>query len=120
MDRDEQSNQVRIMVIRQETNDQNREQVSPKIEESSKEIENKVEINTLLSEKKCNREKEKMMHIEINIKGVKKQIIKKTKERRIIHPKKLRNTQEGLDMIRSGLINVFNLTIVNYLSLIHI
>ena len=29
-------------------------------------------------------------------------------------PKKQKNTQEELDMIRSGLINVFNPTIINY------
>ena len=63
-----------------ENNDQNREQVSQKIEDKGKEIENKVETNTSLSENKSNRDKEKMMHIEVNIKGVKKQIIKKTKK----------------------------------------
>ena len=44
----------------------------------------KEDQNALLSENKSNRDKEKMMHIEINIKRVQKQIIKKTKERRII------------------------------------
>ena len=71
----------------------------------------KEDQSTLLSEDKPNRDKEKIMPIEINIKGVKKQINKKTKERRIIRPKKIKNTREILEMIKGGLITVFNLPI---------
>ena len=96
----------------EETRDSGFKNLNETLDSTSEGI--KEDQNALLSANKSNRDKEKMMHIEINIKGVKKQIIKKTKEWRIIHPKKFRNTREGLDMIRSGLINVFNLTIVNY------
>ena len=91
--------------------------VSPKTEESRKEIEIREDQNALLSENKNNRDKEKMMHIEVNIKGVKKQIIKKTKERGIIRPNKRKNTREEVDMIKSGLVNVLNFPIVNYREL---
>ena len=77
----------------------------------------KEDQSALLSEEKPNREKEKIMPIEINIKGVKKQIIKKTKERRIIRLNKRKNTREEVDMIKSGLVNVLNLPIINYRGL---
>ena len=61
----------------------------------------KGDQSALLSEDKPNREKEKIMPIEIKIKGVKKQIIKKTKERGIIRLNKRKNTREEVDMIKS-------------------
>ena len=77
----------------------------------------KEDQSALLSQDKPNREKEKIMPIEINFKGVKKQIIKKTKERRIIRLNKRKNTREEVDVIKSGLVNVLNLPIVNYREL---
>ena len=62
-------------------------------------------IHILLSEDKPNGEKEKIMPIEVNIKGVKKQIIKKTCGKKII------NTREELEMNKGGVINVFNIPI---------
>ena len=46
--------------------------------------------------------------------GVKNQLIKKTTERGIIRPNKLKNTREELDMVRSGLVNIDNLSIINH------
>ena len=64
-----------------------------------------------------------MKQIEVNVNGIKKnQIIqkiktteeKKMKIRGIICPKKIKNTQEVLEMTRSGLINLLNLPIVHH------
>ena len=84
------------------------------IGDSSKEIEDKEETMALLSENKFNRNKENMKHIEINIKGVKHQIIMKTKEIGIIRPNKIKNTREELDMIKNELVNVLNLPIIDH------
>ena len=46
--------------------------------------------------------------------GIKNQIIKKTEERRMIRPKKVRITREILEMTRSGLINFINHPIINH------
>ena len=45
---------------------------------------------------------------------MKNQIVKKTTERGIIRPNKLKNTWEELDMVRSGLVNIDNLSIINH------
>ena len=46
--------------------------------------------------------------------GIKKQIIKKTEERRITHPKKIKNTREQWEMMNNGLINVLNILSTDY------
>ena len=96
-----------------ETLNKNREPVNQKIEDSRKEIQIKEDKSALLSENKNNTNKENIKHIEINSKGVKKnQIInkiKKTKEIGKICKKKLINTREELEMMKNGLINVFNI-----------
>ena len=76
-------NKTEIEII---SNDQNREQVSQKIENN----------------------------------GIKKQIIKKTEERRITHPKKIKNTREELEMTNNGLINVLNILSTDSVSYTHL
>ena len=84
--------------------DQIREPVNQKIE-GSKEIENKRDNSVLLSEKKHSRNKENNKYVETKTKKIGKR-----------RPKKQKNTQEELDMIRSGLVNVRNLPIANYIE----
>ena len=50
-------------------------------------------------------------HIEVNTKGVKNQVIQKIKQIGKLHQKKIINTKEELEMMKIGLINVFNLPI---------
>ena len=85
-------------------NDKNEEQLN-------KEIENKEDTSAVLTENKHNRNKENSKHIEINTKGVKNQVIQKTKKIGKIRPKKIINTREGLEMIKGGLLHVLNLPI---------
>ena len=51
--------------------------------------------------------------------GIKKQIIKKMEERRMIHPKKVRIMREILEMTRSGLVNFINHPIINQRTMIN-
>ena len=74
--------------------------VSPKTEESSKEIEIREYQGVILSENKNNNSKEDNKYLE-----------KKTKKIRKTCRKKIINTREELEMIKGGLINVFNLPI---------
>ena len=74
------------------------EQVNQKIEDSRKEIENKEDNRALLSENKPNRNKENIKHMEM-----------KTKKMRQMHQRKLIKTQEELEMMNNGLVNVLNI-----------
>ena len=106
-------------IIEEIPNDKNLEHLDQKIEGSSKEIENKEDKRALLSENKHNRDKANIKHIEVNIKGVKNQVTMKTKKIGKTHQRKLINTWEGLDMIKSGLVNVLNLPITDQREIIN-
>ena len=68
--------------------------------------------NTLLPQNKSNKNKEKLKHIGTNSRGVqKKQIIKKTKK---MHQIKLINTREELEMMKNGLLEMFNLPMTDH------
>ena len=56
-----------IETIKEIPNNKNMEQLNQKIEDNGEEIENKEETSALLSEKKHNRNKENIKHIEVNI-----------------------------------------------------
>ena len=53
-------------------------------------------------------------HLNIEDNGVKNQMIKKTTERGIVRPKKIKKTREELDMVRSGLVNIVSIPIINH------
>ena len=74
--------------------------VSPKTEENSKEIEISEYQGVILSENKNNNSKDDNKYLENKIKK-----IRKTCRKKII------NTKEELEMMKGGLINVFNLPI---------
>ena len=92
-------------------NDETMEELSLQSEDNAKQTENKEDSKALLSENKHNRDKENIQHIEINTKREKNQIIPKTKKIGKICPNKKRNTREGMEMIKDGLVNIFNLPI---------
>ena len=96
-----------------------KEPVNQKIEDSSKGIENKEGKSVLLSEKKHNRNKGNMNHVEVNIKGVKNTIIKKTKKIGKICKKELIKKREELEMMKNGIINVLNLPITDHTEIMN-
>ena len=83
--------------------DKNKEELNLQPGDNDEQTKDEESTSTLSFKNKHNRDNENMMHIEINIKGVKKnQITKKTKEkmkiRGMIRPKKVRVTREILEM----------------------
>ena len=62
----------------------------------------------MLSDNEHNRSKENIQHVEVDTKGVKNQIIPKTKKIGKIRSKKIINTRERVEMIKGGLVNILN------------
>ena len=83
---------------------------------SNEKIKSKEDQSTMLSQNKSNRDKEKIKHIETNRRGIqKKQIIKKiqkTKDIGKIGKRKLIKTREELEMMKNGLLEMFNLCLL--------
>ena len=100
-----------------ETLNKNKETVTQKIKEMEEEIENKEDKSVLFSENKGNNDTKKIKHIKTNSGRVKKNRIikknKKTEEMGKVYKKKLITTRVELEMVKNGLIEVFNLPITD-------
>ena len=83
----------------------------------NEEIKNAEESSVLFSGNKDNKDNEKIKHIKTHRRRVKKnrviKKIKKTKEIGKIYKKKLLKTREEVEMMKNGLIDVFNLPITD-------
>ena len=84
----------------------NTEELDQKIEDNREETELKEDKSILLSANKNNSNTENIQTMEM-----------KTKKR---HPRKLINTREGGEMIKNGLINMFNIPITNHEEIINV
>ena len=78
----------------------------------------KTQVHGYLKIKVTKKNKEKLKHIGTNSRGVqKKQIIKKTKK---MHQRKLINTREELEMMKNGLLEMFNLPINDHAEMMNV
>ena len=80
-------------------------------ENNGQQTKDEENTSTWLFENKHNRNNDNNKHIESDTKGVKNRVIYKIKKIEKLHHKKIINTQEGLEMIKSGLVKVHNIPI---------
>ena len=85
---------------------ENKELVDTKIEDGKKETELKEDKNILLSTNKNSNHQEDIQTMEM-------------KKVRQIHPKKLINTREELEMMKNGLLEMFNVPIDGQNEIMH-
>ena len=90
----------------EETVKENKEPVDQKVEDSKKETEITKDKRILLTANKNNSNKENNKHLEM-----------KTKKR---HPRRLINTREELEIMKNGLINMFNIPITDHEEIINV
>ena len=113
--------------IEEVPNDETMEELSLQSQDDGKQTENKEDSKALLFENKHHRSEEIIQHKEVIIesvnnqaiqktedKEIENQMIKKKEERRMIRPRKVRITQEILEMTRSGLINFMDNPIIKH------